>query len=257
MQTSAYLNGRIEINLTDYLLLIHSFWNDIESIPNVLSAFTSSISEPTVKQLNKIDKSIRQLMTPQTNQTAATTSGKNNNTPEFAEYDYFYYLVENFPEGETYFSKWDYAALTTAPCDGVRYYDSKRKKIIIHRLVAGRPFDAKSQNASNLIKTKIQKFHNGAIIDGIPYAFRRRIMSSPDIDSLQNTPVYQRISAIQEIFRKCVENWEAQVLMNWSNCDNIFLSPADLSLINKMIGDVSELIKATEVKLNNVIMLMK
>lgn len=43
MQTSAYLNGRIEINLTDYLLLIHSFWNDIESIPNVLSAFTLSL----------------------------------------------------------------------------------------------------------------------------------------------------------------------------------------------------------------------
>lgn len=32
MQTSAFLNGRKEINLTDYLLLIHSFWNDVDNI---------------------------------------------------------------------------------------------------------------------------------------------------------------------------------------------------------------------------------
>lgn len=65
MQTSAFLNGRCEINLSDYLLLIHSFWNDVECIPNVLNAFTSSISDSVLKGLAKIDKSIRQLMTPQ------------------------------------------------------------------------------------------------------------------------------------------------------------------------------------------------
>lgn len=58
MQTSAYLNGRSEINLSDYVLLIHSFWNDVECIPNVLNAFTSSISDTVLKCLTKIDKSI-------------------------------------------------------------------------------------------------------------------------------------------------------------------------------------------------------
>lgn len=177
MQTSAYLNGREEINLSDFLLLTHSFWNDVETIPNVLAAFTSSISEATTKQLNKIDKSIRQMMTPQNNQ-AAKPSGINLNSTEFAEYDYFYYLIENFMDGEAYFSKWDYASLTTTPRDGVRYYDSKRKKIIIHSLMPGRPFDAKSQNASNLTKVRIQKCQDGAIIDGTPYSFKRRTAPS-------------------------------------------------------------------------------
>ena len=158
MQTSAYLNGRSEINLSDYLLLIHSFWNDVECIPNVLNAFTSSISDTVVKGLTKIDKSIRQLMTPQ-QQTAQQSKPSRLNTDwnDFAEYDYFYYLVENYPAGDTYFSKWDYAALSNQMRDGVRYYDSKRKKIIIHTIVPGRPFDAKSQNASNLTKVKIQR----------------------------------------------------------------------------------------------------
>ena len=159
MQTSAFLNGRMEINLSDYLLLIHSFWNDVECIPNVLNAFTSSISDAVLKGLAKIDKSIRQLMTPQ-QQTAqqSTQSRLNTDGNDFAEYDYFYYLVENYPDGDTYFSKWE-----LMPCyqirtrDGVRYYDSKRKKIIIHTIVPGRPFEAKSQNASNLTKVKIQR----------------------------------------------------------------------------------------------------
>ena len=259
MQTSAYLNGRSEINLSDYLLLIHSFWNDVECIPNVLYAFTSSISDTVLKGLTKIDKSIRQLMTPQ-QQTAQQSipSRLNTNGNDFAEYDYFYYLVENYPAGDTYFSKWDYAALSNQTRDGIRYYDSKRKKIIIHTIVPGRPFDAKSQNASNLTKVKIQRCQNGAIIDGTPYAFRRKAAQSiTSSESLQTLPVYQRVYLIQDLFRNCVEEWEKSVSANWTDCDNIFLSPNDLALVNKMLKDVSEQIKTIEVKLNNVVMLIK
>ena len=259
MQTSAYLNGRSEINLSDYLLLIHSFWNDVECIPNVLNAFTSSISDTVLKGLTKIDKSIRQLMTPQ-QQTArqSTPSRLNTDGNDFAEYDYFYYLVENYPAGDTYFSKWDYAALSNQTRDGVIYYDSKRKKIIIHTIVPGRPFDAKSQNASNLTKVKIQRCQNGAIIDGTPYAFRRKAAQSiTSSESLQPLPVYQRVYLIQDLFRNCVEEWEKSVSANWTDCDNIFLSPNDLALVNKMLKDVSEQIKTIEVKLNNVVMLIK
>jgi len=257
MQTSAYLNGRAEINLTDYLLLTHSFWNDVEAIPDVLAAFTSSLSESTVKQLNKIDKSIRQMMTPQNQDAVSKSASININTTEFAEYDYFYYLVENYPAGVTYFSKWDYISLTTMPCDGVRYYDSKHKKIIIHTLIPDRPFEAMPQTASNLVKIKVQKCQNGAIIDGTPYAFKRRATSAISDDSLQTLPIHQHIAAIQETFKKCVESWESQVMINWNNCDNMFLSEADIGLVNKMVKNVGELIKATEVKLNNVVMMIK
>lgn len=106
MQTSAFLNGRSEINLSDYLLLIHSFWNDVECIPNILNAFTSSISDSVLKGLAKIDKSIRQLMTPQQRATHQSAPSRiTSDVNDFVEYDYFYYLVENYPDGDTYFSK--------------------------------------------------------------------------------------------------------------------------------------------------------
>jgi hypothetical protein len=70
-------------------------------------------------------------------------------------------------------------------------------------------------------------------------------------------PIYQRISVIQDIFKTCVSDWEDVVANNFKNCDNIFLSSADLALVNRMIKEVGELIKATEVKLNNVVVMMK
>lgn len=260
MQTSAFLNGRKEINLTDYLLLIHSFWNDVECIPNVLTAFTASISDTTVKALNKIDKSLRQLMVPQKPQTGGNSfTAQTVDSNAFAEYDYFYYLVENYPHGKAYFSKWDYSALNTQPREGVMYLDTKRNKTIIHTLIPGRPFDAKSQNATNLKKVTIQKFSKGAIIDGTPYSFRLKSASSRATfgETFQNLPIYQRVSVLQDLFNTCVSEWNHLVSENWINCDNIFLSPNDLVLVNKMIKEVDEQIKTTEVKLNNVVMMIK
>lgn len=225
----------------------------------MLNAFTSSISDSVMKGLAKIDKSIRQLMVPeQQPMQQPVLSRLDTDCNDFAEYDYFYYLVENYPAGDTYFSKWDYAALTNQIRDGVRYYDSKRKKIIIHSLVPGRPFDAKSQNATNLTKVKIQRCQNGAIIDGTPYAFRRKAAHpATNSEPLQTLPVYQRVSLIQDIFKTCVEEWEKSVSANWTDCDNIFLSRNDLALVNKMLKDVNEQIKTIEVKLNNVVMMIK
>lgn len=259
MQTSAYLNGRAEINMSDYLLLIYSFWNDVECIPNVLNAITSSISDTVVKGMNKIDKSLRQIMVPQNQpQPQGSPSRLNSEENSFAEYDYFYYLVENYPDGETYFPKWDYSTLTNQPRDGIRYYDTRRKRIIIHSLMPGRPFDAKSQNASNLIKIKIQKCHNGVIIDGTPYSFRKNeLHQATSAVSMETLPIYQRISVVQDLFKTCVNDWQQMITANFTNCNNIFLSSADIALVNKMIKEVDELIKTIEVKLNNVVMMIK
>lgn len=257
MQTSAYLNGRKEINLTDYLLLTHCLWNDVECIPNVLKAIAASISCNTLRTFNEIDKSLRQIMVPKNQQASGGTIKQNSDI--FAECDYFYYLIENYPDGEAYFSKWDYLALNNQPRQGVMYLDTKRNKMIIHTLFPGRPFDAKTQNATNLKKVTIQKFPQGAIIDGTPYSFRRKANTSKTTlgESFQNLPIYHRVGLLQELFKTSVSEWNKLVADNWINCDNIFLSPNELALVDRMIGEVEELIKTTEVKLNNVVMMIK
>lgn len=258
MQTSAYLNGRSEIDLTDYLLLIHSFWNDVECIPNVLNTFTLSISDKIRKGLSKIDKSIRQILTQNESSQQQLQSHPSTENNDFKEYDIFYYLVVNYPEGDAYFSKWDYATLGSKPREGVRYFDCKRRKFIIHSLVPGRPFDAKANNATNLVKVMIQKCSNGAIIDGTPYAFQRKNATSElSLSSEQALPVYQRVSSIQDLFKNSVEEWEHTVEKFLQDDNNIFLSPNDLSLVKKMIKDVNEQIKTTEVKLTNIVMMLK
>nr|WP_288084320.1 hypothetical protein [Xylanibacter rodentium] len=258
MQTSAYLNGRRDINLSDYLLLVHSFWNEVECIPNIINAITSSISDITVRQLNKIDKLIRQAMTTQSQRPQPSPFGLNIEHNNFAEYDYFYYLVENYPGGEVYFSKWDYTSLNSNPRDGIMFFEAKKKKNVIHALIPGKPFDSTANNVANLKKVRLQKCPNGVIIDGTPYAFRTKgDQQQASQVSFDNLPIYQRIPLIQDLFKTCVEEWEKSVASNWTDCDNIFLSPNDLALVNKMLKEVTEQIKTIEVKLNNVVMMIK
>ena len=260
MQTSAYLNGRSEIDLTDYLLLAHSMWNDVECIPNVLEAFTQSIASDTLRSLGKIEKAIRQMMGSQNGAAPSQQPAQKQSAPqlsnEFAEYDYFYYMVENYGDGETYFSKWDYALLDNTAKDGVKYYDTKRNKTLIHTMVKGRPFDAAPKNATNLTKVKIMKCAGGAIIDGMPYAFKRKEAAA--VKSAEEfMPVYQRVEMAQMEFEECVEKWRRLLADNWDACSNIFVSSADLGLVNKMRKEVEAQIKSVEVRLNNVRMMMR
>lgn len=258
MQTSAYLNGRSEINMSDYLLLIHSFWNDVECVPNILKAMSSSISDIMKNRLNKIDMLIRQMMTIQSQQPQLRSSCLNTEQNNFAEYDYFYYLVENYPDGDTYFSKWDYSSLNENPREGIMFYETKRKKNIIHALIPDKPIDTTSKNSTGLKKVKLQKCSNGVIIDGKPYAFRIKGGQQTEVQiSLEDLPLYQRIPALQDLFKNYVGEWEQMIVDVFTDCDNLFLSDTDLELVNKMIMEVEELIKATEVRLNNVAMMIK
>lgn len=263
MQTSAYLNGRKEIDLTDYFLLINCFWNDAECIPNVLNAFTASLSDGVMKKLDDIDRSLRKLtMPPKQKGKQTKDSGEQTNIENFVEYDYFYYLVENYPDGETYFSKFDYFSLCNTPYntfrDAVRYFDVKRQKFIIHSLVPGQPFEAKKQNASGFTKVKIQRCANGITIDGMPYTFRcKNIPKETVSEPAEASPSCRQIAELKDAFKACVAEWEQTFSSHWSQCDNIFLSRRDLSLINKMFKKVKEQIEITEVKLNNVAMMIK
>lgn len=257
MQSSAYLNGREEINMSDYLLLIHSFWNDDECIPNVLKAICSSISDATVKSISKIERLIREMMTAQKEQPAVVAS-RMNEVENFEEYDYFYYLIENYPAGDAYFSKWDYSSLNNTPRDGIMYYDAKRKKNIIHAMMPGKTSDSLPHNVTKLTNVKLQRSDDGVIIDGAPYSFRRKDdQRTPAQKGLKDLPIHQRILAIQDLLQGWAADWEKMVAESFAEGKNIFLSKTDLVLVDKTVKEVRELIKTTEIKLNNLAMMIK
>ena len=109
-----------------------------------------------------------------------------------------------------------------------------------------------------MTKIKIQKCSKGAIIDGTPYSFQRKgAASAAALTSVQEQPVYQKMASIQEFFKSSVEEWEQAISTFMADDCNIFLSSNDFALVNKMIKDIGEQIKTTEVKLSNIVMMLK
>ena len=255
MQTSAYLNGRNEINLSDYLLLIHCFWNDVETMPVILKAIVSSITSPIQKSLMKLDKTFKALMVSQPGQSNTQSNVSSNNDSDFVVYDYFYYLIENYPERNTYFSRWDYNSLNESEREGIKYFDSKRNYNIIHLLVPGKPFEGRLPNASKMTKVKVRKCPGGVIIDEVPYSFKCKSNNETEPND-KNLSLFARIAMAQEAFRNIVQEWDSIVINNWRNCDNIFLSPQDLALVMEANKDIEESIKTTEVKINNILLMI-
>lgn len=252
MQTSAYLNDRQTIDLSDFLLLIHCFWNDVECRETSIKMVLDAITESLCRKLAAIDRSVRQIIKPaeqkQQPQTPQQTSDQ-----QFVEYNYFYYKIENHPEGECFFSKWDYASLDSSkPSEGIKYFDTVRKTLIVHAMLPGKPFDSKPRNSGKLQKVKIQKCHGGLYIDGVPYAFVRK--GNATSKAPENSSLMSRIYAVQQQFRECVAQWQSVSETHWN--ENLFVSAYDIKLLTAKLTETENLIKETDVKIKNLTMLL-
>ncbi len=251
MQTSAYLNGRTEINVSDYLLLIHSFWNDVECIPKVLKVICSSISDSAVKVLSEIEQVIHKTMSAQ-NQQPHIKALQKREINNFTEYEYFYYLIENFVEGDAYFSKWDYNSLNDEPRDGVMFYDKKRKKNIIHALMPDKSLFSFAQNTMHVTPVKLQRSANGVIVDGTPYAFQTcKPQSLNSLESSEEISTQHNLNVARELLNNFVLDWKLMIVDSFTQDNNIFLSPNDLALAKTMIKEVDQRIRTTEAKIYN------
>lgn len=75
--------------------------------------------------------------------------------------------------------------------------------------------------------------------------------------ALEELPIHQRVTAIQNLLQERAASWEKMAAVSFADGKNIFLSKTDLALIDKTIKTVRDLIKTTEVKLNNVAMMIR
>ena len=62
LQSSAFLNGRKQIDLTDIPILIHCLWNKSETIPTIIEIVCSSITSPIDAKVVKYGKDIDQAL---------------------------------------------------------------------------------------------------------------------------------------------------------------------------------------------------
>ena len=253
MQTSAFLNGRNAINVTDSVLLFHCLWNKVEAIPVVLDAVCSAITADCdgkiAQNVKALDKLIAQL----------SANMQRGRTPvDCAEEDYvvmsyFYYIVEGFQNGSCLFARLDYNHIDTRkPIDGILYYEEKSKSWIIHAIYIGAPFDYK-MSSGKITKVKLQKCKGGIMVNGIPYLFKKkgRGFSNSELDVPSSTCadiLFTECASIRSEF----ENLKAQFV---KDC-NLFVSDDDIKLIGKQLGKTDKTLKDLEIKVQNTKLLM-
>ena len=257
LQSSAFLNGRKQIDLTDIPILIHCLWNKSETIPTIIDIVCSSITSPIDAKVVKYGKDIDQALN------CIRKNSSSSNSPEsdednYVQVNFFYYNVLKYHKGKTLFYKMDYSHVpSNQTCDGILYYDETKQAHIIHAIYTGQLYDYKIKNTQEVNKVKLSKCHGGIVIDNIPYAFQtKRSNAEPTIF---NQPGYPSPNTALKILND-IRN---ELLVKLSNQQklfdyyrNLFLSDDDIKLVKQYLSQCEKCLKEMEVKAQNASLLL-
>ena len=261
MQTSAFLNGRHNIDLTDIPILFHCLWNTAEVIPSIIDIVANSLTGEIDRKMDKIQKDIDQAIKKKS-QTGKKEEDSRNMPEQFAMVSYFYYSIRNFPQGKCLFYKADYNHVdANKVSDGILYWDNQKKSWIVHAIYTGAPFDYKVRNAQNVKKIKLQKCYGGIIIDNTPYAFERKMsLSMSSSNSLNNsqelfgngffTEPTVADNALSLLQKEIVPNLE-KIQRLFADTKHLFLSDDDKKIVKKYLDQCDKRTKELEVVIKN------
>ena len=254
MQTSAFLNGRKHIDMTDIPILMHCLWNKAETIPMVIDVVGRSLTAHIDNKLTKLEKDIEQAL-----KKASEPEKKeqnNRNMPKtFTLTHFFYYTLRNFKDGKCYFYKTDYNHISVdTPSDGIIYKDEEKRAWIIHAIYTGAPFDYKARNQSNVKKIKLQKCKGGIFIDGTPYGFEREPGSASMTDGLFGVDSFQMSNMATTAIDTIEKELRPQLLKlqdTFAKSKNMFLSDDDQKVVKKYLARCDRHIEEVFVKAQN------
>lgn len=249
LQTSAWINGRVSVDLTDCVLLIHCLWNKAETISKTLdiisSAFTSEIETAVEKAKKTLDKLIKQHAT-STPQEQVSVIGEDE---IYEVVSYFYYALAGFPQGTCLFSKADYNIIgNNKPTDGILYYQEKNKQWMVRTLSASTSFINKTES-NEITKVTLQKCNGGVIINGIPYSFKRKDASTSDFAGDSMAP-YANIETIQADYHTVTQKLTS-MQKSFNQCDNLFVSKEDKKLVITQLCKMEKSLNELRLKIEN------
>ena len=257
MQTSAFLNGRKYIDMTDIPILMHCLWNKAETIPVVIDIVGRSLTAHIDSKLSKLEKDIEQAL-----KIASEPAKKEQNTrnlPEtFTVTHFFYYTLRNYKDGKCLFYKADYNHVSVdKPTDGIIYRDEEKRAWMIHAIYTGAPFDYKVRNQTMVKRVKLQKCKGGIIIDGTPFSFEKPLGSKSSTDSLfgmfgsEDFPEPNIADSVMEIVDKTLRPQLNQLQVLFAKSKNLFLSDDDVKVVKKYLTQCGKHIEEVYVKAQN------
>ena len=240
LRTSAFLNGRQEIDYTDLFLLIHTLWNKVEYIEQILQIVIAAIFADITHEADSIkaacDKLKKQNMAADTEPT------------DYKVFDLFYYALRGFPKGKCYFYARDYKHIPIqSACPAVLYYDDAVKAHVI------RKYDKNTRSADtagkqNVLLVQISKYNDTLIVDGTPYPFITKGSDLPllgsiiqKIESKFDNSLTTRATDLIALLQTRIQQLKAST--------NLFLSKDDHQLIMRQ---AEKLDKQLNVLLTNI-----
>ena len=256
LQASAFLNGRKSVDMSDFVLLIHCLWNNSDTIPTIIDMVCNSLTSSILTRITQCKKAIDKALN---SNTKASASNQPIDEDNYILYHYFYYNVQKYPEGKTFFYKLDYNHIPArGSCDGVIYYDDSKQAYIVHAIYAGGLYDYKANNPREIKKIHLARCKGGLIIDNVPYAFQTKSTPHPEPALFQKEIVQEPNAALKvlseirkELFVK-LDNMKSI----FDDFRNIFLSDDDVTLARKYISECEKNVKELEVKAENASLLL-
>lgn len=224
-QTSAFLNGRKVIKHTDLVLLYHVLWNKAELIPSVSEIVTQSLFADLWERVEKMEKELEstfKAMLPARDM----LEGKN-----FKIYNYFYYKLLDYPNGNCFIFMSDYKYVDTVhQTDGVLYWDDTQKGYLIRILDISRPFASSQVKTDAIKKIKLRKTIDGLQIGGQDYKFELNAEGEQMLLSfVENKDLVNKLSDdISSIKWDLSERMESM-----SKLKNLFISPYEVKSLKK------------------------
>ena len=254
MQTSAFLNGRKAIDITDCMILVYCLWNKSETIPAIIDVVCRSLTSVIDARLDKFEKEIEQALKNKSAERKETGNDRDK-SDRFALTNFFYYSISNFPNGKCLFFKTDYNHVSIDKLtDGILYYDENKKSWIVHAIYTGAPFDYKTKSAGDVRKVKLLKCNGGVIIDGIPFAFEKSQHSVSFNVDLFDDEIYPKKNVAERIAETIsteIRNQLSDIQNLFAKSRNIFLSDNDIKLAKKYISECDKRINEVLVKAQN------
>ena len=257
LQSSAFLNGRKQIDLTDIPILIYCLWNKSETIPTIIDIVCSSIISPIDAKVVKYGKDIDQALNC-IRKNPASSNSQEMDEDNFVQVNFFYYNILKYHTGKTLFYKMDYSHVPSKQtCDGILYYDETKQTHIIHAIYTEQLYDYKIKNTQEAKKVKLSKCHGGIVIDNIPYAFQtKRANAEPTIFNLPGYPSPNiALKVLNDIRNELLVKLSDQQKL-FDNRRNLFLSDDDIKIAKQYLSQCEKSLKEMEVKAQNASLLL-
>lgn len=229
MQTSAFLNGRDSVNITDLLILYHCLWNDTEHIPIIISCVSRSILWQAAEIIEKVENRFNKIQN--------ISASKKTSKPividdDYKLVDFFYFELDSYSKGKCLLVASEYKRMQPdSETKGIMIYDEKKKAWIIHVMFLGNPFDSVLRQNGSAVNVKLKQISGGIVVDGTTYHFLKN--GDDSVSTIRKT--YSPSQFIKELRQEMedAENFLLASLSKFEDGANIFYSNDEVELLRQ------------------------